>query len=58
MSDESIHSQKGATLSPSRDAVMADLIFSTAPPVPALPKEVLGDARYVVLCTCMTTFLI
>lgn len=45
MSDESIHSQKGATVSPSRDAVMADLIFSTAPPVPALPKEVLGDAR-------------
>lgn len=56
MSDESIHSQKGATVSPSRDATMADLIFSTAPPVPALPKEVLGDARYVVLCTCMTTF--
>ncbi|XP_011457065.3 signal-induced proliferation-associated 1-like protein 2 isoform X3 [Magallana gigas] len=45
MSDESIHSQKGATVSPSRDATMADLIFSTAPPVPALPKEVLGDAR-------------
>lgn len=48
MSDESIHSQKEATISPSRDAMMADLIFSTAPPVPALPKEVLGDARYVV----------
>ncbi|XP_078316233.1 signal-induced proliferation-associated 1-like protein 2 isoform X3 [Crassostrea virginica] len=45
MSDESIHSQKGATTSPSRDAMVADLIFSTAPPVPALPKEVMGDAR-------------
>lgn len=55
MSDESIHSQKGATVSPSRDAMMADLIFSTAPPVPALPKEVLGDARYVVLFTWMST---
>ncbi|XP_056023180.1 signal-induced proliferation-associated 1-like protein 1 isoform X2 [Ostrea edulis] len=45
MSDESLHSQKGATISPTRDAMVADLIFSTAPPVPALPKEVLGDAR-------------
>lgn len=47
MSDESLHSQKGATISPNRDAMVADLIFSTAPPVPALPKEVLGDARLV-----------
>ncbi|KAK3092263.1 hypothetical protein FSP39_000466 [Pinctada imbricata] len=45
MSDESLHGFKGATVNPSRGDNSSDVLFTVAPPVPALPKEVLKDQR-------------
>ena len=47
MSDESLHNFKATPASQPMERNVSDVLFTVAPPVPALPKEVLKDQRWV-----------